>query len=143
MLGIDTLCRNDIQNHEILEISQTLNRIILTKDRGLLKKKTVTHGYWIRSLQPDDQAREVLRRFDLLRQLKPFSRCMVCNRLVSSIAKEEIVDRLEPRTIQFYHEFWNCPDCGKIYWKGSQYQIMKEWADELVGWNWANSHSFE
>lgn len=133
MLGIDTLYRNDIQDHEMVEQARSEKRIILTRDRGLLKMKAVTHGYWIRSTQPDEQVREVLRWFDLWGQLEPFSRCVVCNGLVNSISKEQIADQLEPKTRQYHHEFHMCMDCGKIYWKGSHYQSMKEWVDDLVG----------
>jgi len=78
MLGFDLLYRNDYEDSEIIGISVKEKRIILTRDRGILKRKAVTHGYWIRSTRPGEQIQEVLSRFDLFSQIKPFHCCMIC-----------------------------------------------------------------
>ncbi|MBU4287980.1 MAG: Mut7-C ubiquitin/RNAse domain-containing protein [Proteobacteria bacterium] len=75
MLGFDTLYKNNCKNEEIITEALTQKRIILTRDPGLLKNKSITHGYLIRGTDPHEQAREVIRRFDLSSQAKPFIRC--------------------------------------------------------------------
>jgi len=75
MLGFDTLYKNNYKNEEIITEALTQKRIILTRDPGLLKNKSITHGYLIRGTDPHEQAREVIRRFDLSSQAKPFIRC--------------------------------------------------------------------
>ncbi len=126
MLGFDTLYRNDFSDDEIVELAVNQQRIILTRDKGLLKIGRVTHGYWIRSPKPKYQIDEILNRFDLFTQIKPFHRCTVCNNLVQEVKKEHIEDQLEIKTRQFYNEFFICPGCNRIYWKGSHYTRMKE-----------------
>ena len=122
LLGFDVLYRNDLDDPEIVHISVYQNRIILTRDRRLLFAKVVTHGYWVRNTHPEKQIEEVLDRFDLRNQVHPFQRCTSCNGRVSRVEKSEILDRLEPKTIKYYHEFYRCEACDRIYWKGSHYE---------------------
>jgi uncharacterized protein len=124
MLGFDTLYRNDYEDQEIIDISVSEKRIILTRDIGILKNSKITHGYWIRSQQPGEQVKEVIQRFDLSKSIKPLSRCIECNGRIAEVEKEEIMDQLKPKTILFFHEFYQCTSCGKVYWEGSHFSKM-------------------
>ncbi len=75
LLGFDTLFRNDFKNSEIVELSLQEKRIILTRDKRILKHSAVSHGYWIRNNEPKDQLREVVTRLQLEDSFKPFTRC--------------------------------------------------------------------
>ncbi|NIR50394.1 Mut7-C ubiquitin/RNAse domain-containing protein [candidate division KSB1 bacterium] len=132
MLGFDTVYRNDFEDAEIVEKAVNEQRIILTRDQGILKNKAVTHGYWLRSTDPDVQVREVLTRFDLFSQVKPFARCMVCNGEIEETDKNSIKDRIPSKTASFYDEFYICTDCNKIYWKGSHHDNMNDYLDQLI-----------
>lgn len=132
LCGFDALFEMNLSDREIVSISVAEKRIILTRDRELLKTKLVTHGYWIRSSKPDEQLKEVLRRFDLKNLLQPFSRCLECNGSLYYIQKDEIIDQLLPNTIDYYTEFSRCCGCKKIYWQGSHYEKMKDFIEELV-----------
>lgn len=125
MLGFDALYENGLPDEKLAEISVRERRILLTRDRGLLKRGLVTHGYLVRSGIPAEQMKEVLQRFDLFRLVKPFSRCMCCNEILKAVPKGEIVKRLPPKVRQHYNEFNLCQNCGRIYWKGSHYEQMK------------------
>ncbi len=131
-LGFDTLYRNDYQDREIVDISVKQQRIILTRDRRLLYAKAVTHGYWVREVDPERQIKEILTRFDLRRQIIPYARCQECNGLVSAVDKAVVLPRLEPKTIRYYNKFYQCADCGKVYWKGSHYSHMQEKLQRLL-----------
>lgn len=126
LCGFDTLFERDLKDREIVSISVTERRTILTRDRGLLKARLVTHGYWIRSSKPKEQLIEVLLRFDLKNTFRPFNRCLECNGILTDVSKEEIMDILLPRTKDFYTEFKKCSGCGNIYWEGSHYERMKK-----------------
>ena len=132
LLGFDTLYRNDYDDTEIIRIAERERRIILTRDVGILKHGAVTRGYWIRTTSPEEQTQEVLRRFDLFRQTRPFTRCTVCNGPVEKIAKEKILHRLEPRTKKYYEAFYRCVECDKIYWKGSHHEKMLDKIDRWI-----------
>jgi uncharacterized protein with PIN domain len=124
LLGFDTLYSNVFEDEEIVNISVQENRLILTRDRGLLKNKRVTHGYWLRSHLPELQVQEVIRQFDLFSLFKPFTRCLECNGKIVPVPKEKVTDQLPPNTRKYYRDFYQCLDCRKIYWKGSHYQKM-------------------
>ena len=127
LLGFDTLYSNLYQDKEIVETALSEERIILTRDIGLLKNKKITHGYWIRSTDSDSQIREVVRRFDLYSSIHPFQICLKCNGRIKSIAKEQVRNRLLPNTKKIFNEFFICDKCDAIYWKGSHYKGMLEY----------------
>jgi len=126
MFGFDSLYRNDYDDPELAHISSEQHRILLTSDRKLLMRKQITRGYFIRERLPQRQLLEVMRRFDLFSSQRPFTRCMHCNGEIRKIDKQAIEAQLQRRTRAFYSEFWQCNDCGKIYWKGSHYQRMQQ-----------------
>ncbi len=132
MLGFDTLYRNDYQDEELARISASQQRTLLSRDRGLLKRAIVTRGYLVRATQPKQQLLEAVNRFDLSRLITPFRRCIHCNTPLSPVAKERINDRLLPETRQRYHEFQHCPECDRIYWKGSHYQRMAKLIEHTI-----------
>jgi uncharacterized protein with PIN domain len=130
--GFDTTFKDDLADNEIISISLKEKRIILTRDKNLLKNKNVTHGYWVRSQKPDTQLKEVLQTFDLFKLARPFTRCLECNELVLEVPKSEILDGLKLKTKEFYSDFWKCPGCNRIYWKGSHYESMKKFIDSIL-----------
>jgi len=131
LLGFDTVYNRELEDREIVSISLSQKRIILTRDKGLLKSRRVTHGCWIRSTDPKKQTNEVISRFDLKHKMKPFIRCLECNGLVTNIPKEEIPGMIPPKTRKYYYLFRICPDCKRIYWEGSHFARMKEFVASL------------
>jgi uncharacterized protein with PIN domain len=125
MLGLDTCYKNNYKKDEIIKISLLEKRVILTKDKGLLKRNEVTHGYWIRSNSPLEQISELIRRFDLKRQIKEFTRCLRCNTELIYLAKKKIEEKLPAKVREHQEEFYYCKTCDKIYWKGTHYEKMK------------------
>lgn len=125
MLGFDALYSNRYTDAEVADIAAAERRIVLTRDRRLLHARRITHGYWVRSVKPEEQVEEVLRRFDLQRQIRPFRRCLVCNGLLTPVPKADVLDRLEPKTRLYYEAFYTCGGCGKIYWEGSHLETMR------------------
>ncbi len=119
--GFDTLYSNSYEDKEIAEISARENRIVLTRDRDLLKRSIIQRGHWIRSQNAVLQYHAVLERFDLIDSVSIYSRCPQCNGKLSQVDKKDILDRLAPKTAMYYDDFKVCDSCGKIYWKGSHY----------------------
>ena len=101
-------------------------RILLSRNRDLLKRKTVGHGSLIRARDPEDQLAEVIRLYGLGERLRPWSRCMACNTLLVPVAKKEILHRLQPLTRHYYDRFNLCSGCGRIYWPGSHVRRMND-----------------
>lgn len=132
MLGFDVLYRSCFSDAELARISSEQRRILLTRDRGLLKHASVTHGYWLRNTDSRKQAAEIVQRFDLQRHMRPFTRCMACNGLLSTVAKQEILSLVPKRVAEIYNEFKRCPECGRVYWEGTHHQRMVRFVQELA-----------
>ena len=130
LLGFDSLYENTYQDAEIADIAESEKRAVLTRDRRLLHAKRITHGYWVRSVHADRQTEEVLRRFDLYRQINPFCRCLRCNGLLHPVAKADVLPKLEPKTRLYYEKFFICECCLQIYWEVSHVGNMREMCDK-------------
>jgi hypothetical protein len=131
MFGFDSLYSNSLDDEELARLAALEKRIVLTRDRGLLKRRSVTHGYLVRSLVPHDQVGEVVRRFDLAGSLRLGSRCVECNMLLQSVSKEVVLGRLPPAVAHDYADFSICPKCNKVFWRGSHWQKITELAASL------------
>ncbi|HLU10222.1 MAG TPA: Mut7-C RNAse domain-containing protein [Oceanobacillus sp.] len=131
MLGFDTLYPSDYRDEELARISSAENRVLLTRDRGLLKRSIVVYGYYVRETNPWRQLDEVLRRFDLVSEILQFHRCTRCNNLLSPVEKASVEDRLTPETRKYYNDFRLCHQCGKIYWRGSHFERMDSFIAQL------------
>jgi uncharacterized protein with PIN domain len=125
LLGFDSAYRNDYTDAELAVLSAGERRILLTRDRGLLKRSAVERGYCVRSSVPREQAREVVERFDLRRSVAPFRRCLSCNGLLRPVEKQSVRDRLPAGTRERFDEFHQCVECGKIFWPGSHYARLQ------------------
>lgn len=124
MLGFDTLYQKNLDDAQIAHLAHTQNRIVLTRDVGLLKHKVIVHGYWLRSQYTQEQLQEVLNRYNLAAFFTPFNRCLLCNAIIESAPKEVIMHKIPPKTQQYFDEFFHCVTCDKVYWKGSHYEHM-------------------
>jgi hypothetical protein len=126
MMGFDTLYRNDYPDDELAQVSSSENRILLTRDVGLLKRSIVTYGYYVRETNPKRRLVEIVRRYDLRALVTPFTYCMKCNGLLEPVEKTAILDRISEGTAKYYDDFHRCRACDRVYWKGNHYQKMQE-----------------
>lgn len=124
LLGFDTFYRNDLDDPEIAEIAGREERIVLTRDIGLLMRGCIKYGRWIRSQHTDKQIEEVIRRFRLTDRIKPFSICINCSGELAPASKESVKDDVEADTYTYYDEFLRCRSCGQVYWKGSHFKKL-------------------
>ncbi len=133
LLGFDTLYSNAYEDEQLANISAAGDkRILLTRDHGLLKRKLITHAYFIRETEPMRQAREVLIRFDLHKTIEPFLRCIRCNEYILRTTKQAIIDRVPEKVIERFNDFSHCPGCLRVYWKGSHYQRLISIIENII-----------
>jgi uncharacterized protein with PIN domain len=124
MLGFDTWYRRDAADGLLAAVAAAERRILLTRDRGLLKRSVVRRGAFVRSDRPVDQLEQVVRRFAPVDRWQPFGRCLRCNTPLVGTSREAVLDRLEPLTRIHYDDFRRCPGCDAVYWKGSHHAHM-------------------
>lgn len=132
LLGFDTLYfSNQYDDAQLAQLAQDEGCILLTRDRGLLKRSQVIHGYCLRSRDPQEQVLSVLHRYQLSDQIDAWHRCLRCNGRLHPVDKELILDHLQPKTKLYYDQFRNCEICKQIYWKGSHYKRLQTFLDEI------------
>ena len=132
MLGFDTTYQNNLEDKRIAEISLNEDRIVLSRDLGLLKRKIITRGAFIRSTVPRQQLIEIITRYQLIDKVDPLKRCIQCNGKIEPIPKVRIKLLVSEKTLRYYDEFFICSVCKQIYWKGSHYYHMQEFIKKIM-----------
>ena len=131
LLGFDVAYDPEAEDRQLLDVMDRENRALLTRDRRLLMHAVVRNGYCPRSQAPDEQTVEVIRRFNLLGLIAPFTRCLRCNALLQEITKADIIEELEPLTKIYYEQFRRCTGCGQIYWPGSHFPKLQKRLEQI------------
>ncbi len=131
LLGFDVAYRNDAEDAELANAAVAGQRWLLTRDRALLMRANVTHGYLVRSSDPQEQLVEVVRRFCLAQHVRPLSRCANCNGLLVSVTKADVDHLLEPGTRRDHDTFVQCGACGQVYWEGSHSGELRAFIDDV------------
>ncbi len=125
MCGFDTAWDNHATDPELARRSAAEDRVLLTRDHGLLKRGIVTRGCFVRSDRPHDQLAEVIERFDLAGAVRPFGRCLRCNGELETAERATVRAEVPPRVFGEQTEFRRCPGCGAVYWRGSHHARME------------------
>lgn len=132
LTGFDTLYDNHYDDAEIVAIAVREGRIVLTRDRELLKRRELTHGCFVHALKPEQQAIEIFQRLDLCRSARPFSLCLECNAPLRPIDKAEVAHRLPPDVRARHARFSTCDRCRRVFWEGSHWRRMCSVVDRLL-----------
>jgi len=124
MMGFDTLHENAFADEEIRRLAEEEKRIVLTRDRELLKCREIARGCYVRALKPESQLREVAARYGLAACARPFTLCLSCNRPLEPVDKAQVADRVPEPVLELHERFVRCPGCGGVFWPGSHYERM-------------------
>ncbi len=125
MAGFDTIYRNTLDAAAIEALAADASRIVLTRDRELLKRRGVDHGACVRAQAPQAQLAEVAERFGLAERARPFTLCLHCNAPLRVVAKDAVLQQLPPLVRATQDDFRTCDRCGRVYWKGTHWQRMR------------------
>jgi uncharacterized protein len=117
LVGVDVAYANDLDDDVLIERANAGQRALLTQDRGLLRRRRLWLGAYVRGARPDDQLRDILDRF--APPLAPWTRCTACNGLLAPASKADVEPALQPGTRRTYQAFSRCPACGRVYWRGA------------------------
>jgi uncharacterized protein len=117
LLGIDAAYHRDADDDDLIEEANAERRVLLTQDRGLLRRRKLWRGAYVRGANPDTQLADVLDRFSPA--LAPWTRCTACNGMLVPARKEDVEPQLKPGTRRTYAAFARCQACGQVYWRGA------------------------
>jgi len=132
IIGFDTLHDSHYVDDEIERISRTECRIVLTRDRDLLKRRGITHGCYVHAVRSAEQLSEIVDRLDLARSSRPFTLCLHCNAPLRSIDKAQVAPVLAPTILAHHDRFSTCDVCHRIFWEGSHWRRMRLRLDGLL-----------
>jgi uncharacterized protein with PIN domain len=125
MAGFDTIYDNSLSGDQVEALAADQERVVLTRDRELLKRRGIDQGCYVRAQRPEAQLRDLFEHLGLAERARPFTRCLHDNAPLRSVAKGEVLDRLPPQVAATQDEFNTCDLCGRVYWKGSHWQRMR------------------
>ncbi|WP_052868226.1 Mut7-C RNAse domain-containing protein [Streptomyces niger] len=131
LLGVDAAYESeDIGDPELASRSAAQRRVLLSRDRGLLRRRELWAGAFVYSDRPDEQLPDVLGRF--APRLAPWTRCTACNGELTDADKESVRERLEHGTRRTYDVFAQCTACDRVYWRGAHHAKLQTIVDEAV-----------
>jgi uncharacterized protein len=125
MLGFDTLHRNAFDDAEIRRLASEEDRIVLTRDRELLKCREIRRGCYVRALKPEKQLHEIAARYALGPLARPFTLCLHCNLPLRAVDKSMVAHRVPDTVLSIHETFSYCSGCDRVYWPGSHYERMR------------------
>ncbi|MCF6521509.1 Mut7-C ubiquitin/RNAse domain-containing protein [Streptomyces sp. JJ36] len=124
LVGVDTAYGNDLDDEALLARANAEHRVLLTQDRGLLRRRALWLGGYVHGSRPDAQLTDVLDRF--APPLAPWTRCLHCNGPLEPVAKSAVAHRLPPGTRRTYDTFTRCRACDRLYWPGAHHARLAE-----------------
>jgi hypothetical protein len=125
MMGFDTLYDNGFADDEIARIAVAEGRIVLTRDRDLLKRRSITHGCYVHAVRPQQQLREIIDRLQLARSARPCKLCPHCNTTLRPVPKAQVEEQLPPAVRERYQRFSICEVCGRVFWEGEHWEGLQ------------------
>ena len=128
LLGLDTAYHNDMDDPELVVQANEERRVLLTQDRGLLRRRALWFGAYVRGARPDDQLRDLLGRF--APRLRPWTRCTACNGVLLPVGREEVEEQVQAGTLRSYDVYGRCENCGQVYWRGAHGGRLEEIVQE-------------
>lgn len=131
LLGVDAAYENeDIGDAALATLSAKERRVLLSRDRGLLRRREIWAGAYIYSDRPEDQLREVLKRF--APALAPWTRCTACNGRLTGADKDSVQEHLQQGTQRTYDVFAQCTACERVYWRGAHHARLQAIVEDAL-----------
>ena len=135
MMGYDTVFFEGIDDSHMVAKALAEDRVILTRDTEIMKRRLVTSGrlkaILINSNEPEPQMQQVINTLKLDCQFRPFTLCLECNQPLAERTKDQVKDRVPPHVFQTQSQYMECPACHRIYWRGTHWQAMTRELEKL------------
>lgn len=132
IFGYDTIYFKKIALKNLIEIADSEKRIILTRNSHIYETAKPIPFFYVNSVKPDEQIKQVISHFNLDTNSYLFTLCTICNKKVEKIGKESIKNKVPDYVFQEHSLFYICPICSRIYWQGSHYHNTIKKIEELL-----------
>jgi uncharacterized protein len=121
LLGFDTAYDNHSGDDDLVARAAVEVRTLLTRDRGLLRRRVLTDARLVRGMDPREQLIDVVRRLRLGAWIRPYARCTSCNGVLVPVNRVDVAPLVPPGTLRDHETFGACVACGKVYWQGAHH----------------------
>jgi uncharacterized protein len=134
MIGYDTLYYRGNDPHELMDMARQQGRTVLTRSPGHIPHRAEDPVVVVTEDDPLLQLKDLVRAgYVSLRREDAFSRCVVCNGFIHRVSRPEVEGHVPDFIFRNHEEFFQCPECHRIYWKGSHQERMQKRIDDLFG----------
>jgi uncharacterized protein len=121
--GYETDWRTDLAGPRLIEEAQARGATLVTTDSRLAAHPRARAGevpvVWLpSSMTRVEQLRMLMADLGLDRR---DARCMRCGGALVPVAKQDVLDRIPPRTRAWKDEYFECRGCRRLYWKGTHW----------------------
>ena len=137
MMGFDSLFFNGEDDSQMVRQALADERVLLTRDTGIMKRRVVSDGrlkaFLMKSEDPEQQMQQLVSAVDIKSQSQPFTLCLECNRQLVEKKPVEVKDRVPPYVYKTQKQYMECPECRRIYWRGTHWKAMLNKLHKTVG----------
>lgn len=137
MLGFDSLFFDGEDDSQLVKQALAEGRILLTRDTGVIQRRVVASGrlkaVLLKSEQPEEQMQQLIAALDIKLQSHPFTVCLECNQPLSEKSPSDVKERVPPYVFKTQSQYMECPQCRRIYWRGTHWQAMLTRLEKTVG----------
>jgi uncharacterized protein with PIN domain len=129
MLGHNVKYSNRLNDAQLIEIAKKERRILLTRDLELYQQATAkgVDAFYLNGVTEEERLAEMAKRFNIKLDIDmTTSRCPKCNARVKPVSKDNVKDKVEKSTFNYYSDFWECPKCGQVYWQGAHWTRIRK-----------------
>ena len=136
VIGYDTVhLPMDTPDAALVRRASEEGRILLTRDRHLLRELRPASAMEVLSEVPLEQLRQVVAALGLAPPAELLCRCLLCNTELDVVAPAAVLEQLPPSAREMPGPVRRCPTCGRVYWRGSHARRMRAALEvALPGW---------
>src|ERR671924_1426345 len=124
-MGYDASYHARIDDSELVREAAAENRVLLTRDRDLMKRRVIQSGVVRAILIRDDEVTSQLRQVFAELGLgleQSLTRCIECNSELQPQPAANVADRVPPYVRRTQSRYSECPSCGRVYWAGTHWR---------------------
>ena len=137
MMGFDSLFFNGEDDSQMVRQALSESRVLLTRDTGIMKRRVVTGGrlkaVLFTSEEPEEQIRQLVAAMAIKSQSRPFTICLECNQPLIDRKPTEVKDRVPPYVYKTQTQYMECPECHRVYWRGTHWKAMLNKLNRIIG----------
>ena len=130
LLGYDAKLNPEKETGRFFLNAEFEGRIAVTRARGL-RDRPGRSPIVIEAEETGDQLEELFGKLGERPELLPFTRCLECNVPLEEAEAESVTGSVPAYIAERFDRFHRCPACGRIYWKGSHFEAMREEVERI------------